>query len=214
MKILIVTDAWYPQINGVVRTLTKTRNHLVAMGNTVELITPESFRTIPCPTYPEIQLSIFLGKMVAETIEFFQPDAIHIATEGPLGLTARRYATSHDLNFTTAYHTRFPEYVRSRIGLPLRITYMFLRWFHGSRQAVMAPTQTVINDLAKWRIGHPVLWPRSVDLTIFNPDNKSTKHSCENTDGLTACMEQLDAAKNPFSFMSDGCLLKKIWVIF
>ena len=85
MKILIVTDAWYPQINGVVRTLTKTRDHLIAMGHTVELITPESFRTIPCPTYPEIRLSIFPGKKVAETIKFFQPDAIHIATEGPIG---------------------------------------------------------------------------------------------------------------------------------
>ena len=197
MKILIVTDAWYPQINGVVRTLTKTRDHLIAMGHTVELITPESFRTIPCPTYPEIRLSIFPGKKVAETIRFFQPDAIHIATEGPLGLAGRRYATSHGLKFTTAYHTRFPEYVQSRIGLPLRITYMFLRWFHGSSQAVMAPTQTVISDLAKWRIGRPVLWPRGVDLSIFNPDNRSVKHRCEHTDGLTESMTQLDAAKKP-----------------
>ena len=88
---------------------------------------------------------------MAETIELFQPDAIHIATEGHLGLAARRYATSHDLNFTTAYHTRFPEYVRSRIGLPLSMTYMFLRWFHGSSQAVMAPTQKIVMPVSQQR---------------------------------------------------------------
>ena len=93
MKILIVTDAWYPQINGVVRTLTQTRDHLKQMGHKVELITPQSFSTIPCPTYPEIRLSLFPGKKVAENIQSFKPDAIHIATEGPLGLAARRYLT-------------------------------------------------------------------------------------------------------------------------
>ena len=197
MKILIVTDAWYPQINGVVRTLTKTRDHLTQMGHKVELITPKSFRTIPCPTYPEIRLSIFPGKKVAKQIQVFQPDAIHIATEGPLGLAARRYATSHDLNFTTAYHTRFPEYMHSRIGLPISITYAFLRWFHGSGQALMAPTKTVINDLVKWRIGRPVLWPRGVDLTIFNPNNRKVQKSSENINGVNESIAKLDAAKNP-----------------
>ena len=117
MKILIVTDAWYPQINGVVRTLTQTRDHLTQMGHKVELITPKSFSTIPCPTYPEIRLSLFPGKKVAEKIQLFKPDAIHIATEGPLGLAARRYVTLHGLSFTTAYHTRFPEYVLSLIHI-------------------------------------------------------------------------------------------------
>jgi diacylglycerol kinase/glycosyltransferase involved in cell wall biosynthesis len=197
VKILIVTDAWYPQINGVVRTLTKTRENLTKMGHKVELITPQSFRTIPCPTYPEIRLSIFPGNKVAKKIQSFQPDAIHIATEGPLGLAARRYATSHDLGFTTAYHTRFPEYVRSRTRLPLNVTYAFLRWFHSPAHAVMAPTKTVINDLKKWRIGKPVLWPRGVDLTIFNPNNRNVQKPSENGHRLSKSIAQLDAAKKP-----------------
>ena len=197
MKILIVTDAWYPQINGVVRTLTQTRDHLKQMGHKVELITPQSFSTIPCPTYPEIRLSLFPGKKVAEKIQSFKPDAIHIATEGPLGLAARRYVTLHGLSFTTAYHTRFPEYVRSRTGFPLGITYAFLRWFHGPAHAVMAPTNTVISDLKKWRIGKPVLWPRGVDLTIFNPKNKNIPKSSDKFDGLSESIGKLDAAKKP-----------------
>ncbi|NBT42196.1 MAG: glycosyltransferase family 1 protein, partial [Alphaproteobacteria bacterium] len=197
MKILIVTDAWYPQINGVVRTLTKTRDNLTQMGHKVELITPQSFLTIPCPTYPEIRLSIFAGNKVAEKIKTFQPDALHIATEGPLGLAARRFATSHDLGFTTAYHTRFPEYVRSRIWAPISITYAFLRWFHRPAHAVMAPTKTVINDLKKWRIGKPVLWPRGVDLTTFNPNNRNAQKPSENSSSLSKSIAKLDAAKKP-----------------
>ncbi|NBT42078.1 MAG: glycosyltransferase [Alphaproteobacteria bacterium] len=195
MKILIVTDAWYPQINGVVRTLTKTYTHLKEMGHEVELITPQSFRTIPCPTYPEIRLSVFPGRRVAKKIKHFQPNAIHIATEGPLGLAARRYAIWSGLRFTTAYHTRFPEYLHSRTRLPLSITYWFLRWFHGASHAVMAPTKTVINDLVKWRIGRPVLWPRGVDLNTFNPDN------CESDKGTdeayVTSITRLDTAKKP-----------------
>lgn len=112
MKILIVTDAWEPQVNGVVRTLKSTRRELIAMGHTVELITPQEFTTIPCPTYPEIALSLFAGARVRERIRAFAPDALHIATEGPLGLAARRHAIREQLPFTTAYHTRFPSTCR------------------------------------------------------------------------------------------------------
>ncbi|XDZ66051.1 diacylglycerol kinase [Alphaproteobacteria bacterium LSUCC0684] len=168
-KILIVTDAWYPQVNGVVRSLTHTRDALIEMGHDVTMLTPELFRTVPCPTYPEIRLSLMPGSRVASFIHHLSPDIIHIATEGPLGLAARNFARRHGLNFTTAYHTRFPEYVHSRFRIPLSLTYGFLRWFHRPATVVMVPTKTVEEDLKRWRIGTPVLWPRGVDLDLFRP---------------------------------------------
>tara|TARA_Y100001934_G_scaffold229284_1_gene276192 strand:- start:1050 stop:1484 length:435 start_codon:yes stop_codon:yes gene_type:complete len=112
MRILIVSDAWYPQINGVVRTMTAMRDQLEEMGDTVELITPNGFRSVPCPTYPEIRLALAGPDAVARTVEKFFPCAIHIVTEGPLGLAARRFCIKRKLPFTTAFHTRFPEYLR------------------------------------------------------------------------------------------------------
>ncbi|WP_321929832.1 glycosyltransferase family 4 protein [Paraburkholderia guartelaensis] len=169
MKVMIVTDAWEPQVNGVVRTLKNTTRELIALGHQVELLTPLEFRTIPCPTYPEIKLSLFPKRHLKERISAFGPDAIHIATEGPLGLAARRYAIDHDLPFTTAYHTRFPEYVQARFGIPLAATYRFLRWFHKPSLAVMAPTPVVKTDLEKFGFTNVVLWTRGVDLDIFRP---------------------------------------------
>ncbi|CAM3825036.1 glycosyltransferase family 4 protein [Polynucleobacter antarcticus] len=167
MKIMIITDAWDPQVNGVVRTLKQTRAELIGMGHEVEMITPNAFTTIPCPTYPDISLSILPGKLVSKLIKAFAPDAMHIATEGPLGLSARAYAIKNKLPFTTAYHTRFPEYVKARIGVPLSWTYTFLRWFHGPSNAVMAPTIVVKNDLEAYGFTNVVLWSRGVDLSIF-----------------------------------------------
>ncbi|HEX7749302.1 MAG TPA: glycosyltransferase family 1 protein [Bordetella sp.] len=169
MKIMIVTDAWEPQVNGVVRTLKSTSRELRALGHEVELITPLEFRTLPCPTYPEIRLSILPYRRLSKRIDAFVPDALHIATEGPLGLAARRYARKHGLPFTTAYHTRFPEYVHARFGIPLSWTYRFLHWFHGASQAVMAPTPVVKQDLEKFGFDNVVLWTRGVDLDIFHP---------------------------------------------
>ncbi|BDX21367.1 glycosyl transferase [Polynucleobacter sp. TUM22923] len=167
MKIMIITDAWDPQVNGVVRTLKQTCAELLSMGHEVEMITPNDFTTIPCPTYPDISLSILPGRLVSKKIKAFAPDAIHIATEGPLGLSARSYAVKHRLPFSTAYHTRFPEYVKARIGIPLAWTYTFLRWFHGPSMAVMAPTIVVKKDLETYGFKNVVLWSRGVDLTIF-----------------------------------------------
>jgi len=181
LKIAIVTDAWYPQINGVVRTLTKTREGLEALGHEVMMITPEHFRTFPCPTYPEIRLSILPGKIVSARLRTFGADHLHIATEGPLGLAARSFARRNQLSFTTAYHTRFPEYVRSRVRVPLSWTYGFIRWFHGPGKAVMAPTNAVVDDLRTWRIGNPVIWPRGVDLDLFKPaENAKTASNKKN----------------------------------
>jgi glycosyltransferase involved in cell wall biosynthesis len=167
MRILIVTDAWEPQVNGVVRTLKSTRRELQAMGHTVEMLTPLEFRTVPCPTYPEIRLSLFARRRVARRIREFGPQALHIATEGPLGLSARAFAVRNRLPFTTAYHTRFPEYVQARFRIPLSWTYRFLRWFHGPSHAIMAPTPVVVRDLQQWGFEQVVLWSRGVDLDVF-----------------------------------------------
>jgi glycosyltransferase involved in cell wall biosynthesis len=164
---MIITDAWEPQVNGVVRTLKQTRAELIAMGHQVDMITPQEFKTIPCPTYPDISLSLFPGKKLAERIKTFAPDAMHIATEGPLGLAARAYGVRNHLPFSTAYHTRFPEYVQARTKIPVSLTYRFLRWFHKPSMAVMAPTIVVKNDLEKYGFTNVVLWSRGVDLNIF-----------------------------------------------
>ncbi|MEX3548422.1 MAG: glycosyltransferase family 1 protein [Burkholderia sp.] len=169
MKIMIVTDAWEPQINGVVRTLKSTSHELTSLGHRVELLTPLEFRTIPCPTYPEIRLSLFPYRKLRARIDEFAPDALHIATEGPLGMATRRYARAHKLPFTTAYHTRFPEYLQARFGIPLSGTYRFLRWFHGASLAVMVPTPVVKQDLESFGFDNVVLWTRGVDLDVFEP---------------------------------------------
>jgi glycosyltransferase involved in cell wall biosynthesis len=177
MKIMIVTDAWEPQVNGVVRTLKQTCHELRQLGHEIEMITPNQFKTIPCPTYPDISLSLFPGKGVARKIKDFEPDAIHIATEGPLGLSARAYAVRNRLPFSTAYHTRFPEYVHARTGIPISWTYAFLRWFHGPSMAVMAPTIVVKNDLEKFGFKNVVLWSRGVDTEVFQMQESKALNS-------------------------------------
>src|SRR3954471_5980553 len=169
MRILLVTDAWEPQVNGVVRTLKTTARELTAMGHEVRFLTPLEFHTLPCPTYPEIRLSLFPQGRVDRTMREFDPDVLHIATEGPLGMAARRYALRHDFPFTTAYHTRFPEYVHARLRLPLSWSYAWLRRFHGKSKAVMAPTQVVVDDLVANGFENVRLWSRGVDADVFHP---------------------------------------------
>jgi len=130
MRIAIVTDAWHPQTNGVVTTLNRTGECLRELGYEVMFVTPEKFRTLPLPSYPEIRLSLFPAGRLAKMLDEFAPQAIHIATEGPLGSAARRFCRRHRLKFTTAYHTRFPQYIRMRLPLPVSISYAFLRRFH------------------------------------------------------------------------------------
>jgi len=169
LRILIVTDAWEPQVNGVVRTLKTTARELHSMGHQVRFLTPLEFRTLPCPTYPEIRLSLFPQARVNQTIREFDPDMLHIATEGPLGMAARRHALRNDFPFTTAYHTRFPEYVHARLRLPLKWSYAWLRRFHGASRAVMAPTQVVVDDLVANGFERVRLWSRGVDQDVFRP---------------------------------------------
>lgn len=140
-RILVISDAWHPQINGVVRTLATTAAELRAMGHTVEVIGPDRFRTMPLPTYPDIRLALLPRRRLGRLIEAFAPDALHIATEGPLGAAARAWAVRRGCAFTTAFHTRFPEYVRARIGIPTAWTYARLHRFHAAGQGLMVATE-------------------------------------------------------------------------
>lgn len=168
-RILIISDAWEPQVNGVVRTLRVTTNELRAMGKIVEVIGPERFRTMPMPSYPEIRLALFPRRKLASMIENFRPDALHISTEGPLGIAAHAYAKRKGLNFTTAFHTRFAEYLEARTKIPARLTYLWLRRFHAASSGVMVATDSLQADLASHGFKNLSSWPRGVDLTMFRP---------------------------------------------
>ena len=157
-RILIVTDAWKPQVNGVVRTLTTVVQELQAMGHVVDVIGPDRFRTFPCPTYPDIALSLLPRRRLIRMIEAFKPDALHIATEGPLGMAARSWGKRTGFAFTTAFHTRFAEYVQARIGLPVRPIYAWMRRFHSAGQGTMVATQSLRDELTRTRLPqHPVV---------------------------------------------------------
>jgi glycosyltransferase involved in cell wall biosynthesis len=172
MRIAIVTDAWSPQTNGVVSTLRQTTSCLEQLGHELLLVTPNLFRSIPCPTYPEIRLALFPYRGVSEVISGFRPDAIHIATEGSLGFAARRYCQRHALRFTTSYHTQFPQYLRSRFPIPTSLSYRALLWFHGAATHCMVSTQTVRNQLAERGFRNLVHWQRGVDTELFRPAPK------------------------------------------
>lgn len=171
MKIAIITDAWKPQVNGVVQTLGKTRDELELAGHEVRVVTPEGKRTMPCPTYPEIRLTLFPGRAVRRELDEYDPDAIHIATEGPLGAAARRYALSRRRPFTTAYHTQFPEYVRARLPVPVRFTAAVLRRFHAPAVRTLVPTDRIRQKLIARGHNNVVLWSRGVDTALFRPEN-------------------------------------------
>ncbi|HVF64093.1 MAG TPA: glycosyltransferase family 1 protein [Casimicrobiaceae bacterium] len=175
MRILIVTDAWAPQVNGVVVTLVNTIHELERLRHTVELVTPEGFRTIPTPSYPEIPLAVFAGREVARRIDAFAPDAVHIATEGPLGIAARRHCLRRGQPFTTAFHTQFPEYVHARWRLPVMLSYAWLRHFHAPSLAVMCATPTLEERLARRGFVNLTRWGRGVDTSIFRPSAREAR---------------------------------------
>lgn len=173
MRLLLVTDAWEPQVNGVVRTLGMMVQLLGAWGHEVALVTPEGFRTIPCPSYPEIRLSLLPARKIANLLAGFRPDAIHIATEGPLGIAARRLCLARELPFTTSFHTRFPEYIHARFGVPPRLLYAWLRRFHNASTGTMVATPTLRNELAARGFRHLRGWSRGVDTGLFRPRAES-----------------------------------------
>jgi glycosyltransferase involved in cell wall biosynthesis len=169
MRILLATDAWEPQVNGVVRTLTRVVSELRAMGDEVEVISPDQFPTFPLPTYPEIKLAVGAFEKVQQRFKAFEPEAIHIATEGPIGLAARRACLEWKLPFTTSYHTRFPEYVSARLPLPLAAGYAYMRWFHRPSGRLMVATQTMSDELERHGFRNISLWSRGVDTDLFHP---------------------------------------------
>lgn len=172
MRIAIVTDAWHPQVSGVVTSYTATIATLQKKGHTVLAVTPEGFRTIPCPSYPEIPLAIFPGRGVCQRLAVFRPEAIHIATEGPLGWTARAFCLRNGIGFTTAYHTRFPEYIRMRLPVPLALLYRAVRRFHAPAVRTMVATDDLIKELAHRDFAHLCRWSRGVDTELFRPRDK------------------------------------------
>lgn len=174
MKLALITDAWYPQTNGVVRTLDTVKGLLEKDGIEVSVISPADFRTFPCPTYPEIRLAIGAGKTMARLMDAINADAIHIATEGPLGLAARRYCLKRGQAFTTAYHTKFPEYVHVRTGLPLSWAYGFMRWFHRPSSGVMVAAATLEDELLAHGFKKLKRWSRGVDLALFHTGPKDS----------------------------------------
>ncbi len=169
-RVLIVSDAWRPQVNGVVRTLATLVAELEALGIVAEVIGPDRFRTLPCPTYPDIRLSILPRRKLARMMAAFAPDALHIATEGPLGIAARRIARRRGWTFTTAFHTRFPEYLRARTRVPTRLSYAWLRRFHAAGHGLMVATESLRQELAARGFQDLRAWSRGVDLALFQPE--------------------------------------------
>ncbi|WP_262694355.1 glycosyltransferase family 4 protein [Kordiimonas aquimaris] len=169
LRICLITDAWHPQVNGVVRTLDSLRRELRTEGHRVLMITPNRFKTIACPTYPEIRLAINTMFRMSAFLRKFKPDAIHIATEGPLGWAARRWCVRNNVSFTTAYHTAFPEYIEARTRLSANIFYPIFRHFHSRSAGVLVATPTVSNMLHKRGFANLMPWTRGVDTSLFRP---------------------------------------------
>lgn len=169
MRIAIVSDAWRPQINGVVRTIETIVRLLQAEGHEVEVFGPDRFRTLPCPTYPEIRLSLFPSARLSHMLKLFAPDAIHLVTEGPLGWAARAFCLKRNIPFTTAYHTRFPEYVRARVLIPIGWSYAFVRRFHAPSAAVLVVSPAIRAELTARGFKNLAPWSRGVDIAAFHP---------------------------------------------
>ena len=172
MKILVVTDAWHPQVNGVVRSLSRTREQLELEGHDVTVLSPEARATVPCPSYPEIRLTLRPRRAARECLAGGGFDAIHIATEGPLGIAARRWCSLNGMRFTSSYHTRFPEYLRLRAPVPLSASYRFMRWFHSAAERTLVRTETQKRLLGDRGFRNLEVWPGAVDTAVFRPGEK------------------------------------------
>jgi len=170
LRMAIASDAWLPQVNGVVRTLLATVGELRARGHTVEMITPERFFTVPMPGYAQIRLAMAPRFTARRILDEFRPDIVHIATEGPIGWAARGWCRAHGVPFTTAFHTRFPEYLSVRTGLSAEVFWPIMQRFHGPARAVMVATPSLEAELAERGIGPACRWSRGIDHAIFRPD--------------------------------------------
>lgn len=170
MHILIATDAWHPQVNGVVRTLFSTATALRDLGHEVDFLTPDGFRTVPLPSYPSLRIALPSGRAIARRLEAASPDAIHIATEGPIGFRTRAYCLRNRLPFTSAYATQFPEYIAARWPVPERWSYAVLRRFHAAAATTMVATPSLAARLAARGFRNLRFWTRGVDTGLFTPE--------------------------------------------
>ncbi|MGB5742976.1 MAG: glycosyltransferase family 1 protein [Sedimenticolaceae bacterium] len=168
MRLLLATDAWHPQINGVVTTLSKMVDEMRRRGHQVEVVASGDYPSVPLPSYPEIRLAVWLRGLRAR-IETFDPDAIHISTEGTIGRYVRHLCVKRGYVFTSSFHTRFPEYIRERVPVPLELTYPPLRRFHQRAFRTLVPTQSVKQSLMRWGFEHLEVWGRGVDTDLFSP---------------------------------------------
>ena len=198
MRVVLVTDAWEPQTNGVVSTLRQTMAEMQRLGIEVLRISPEQFATIPCPSYPEIRLAVFPAPKVGALLNDFQPDAIHIATEGALGVAARQWCIARKLRFTTSYHTQFPEYVRARWPIPLAISYGYMRWFHDAATQTMVSTHEMQVSLEKRGFRNLKRWGRGVDTEFFKPVETGRRESPP----LFAYLGRVSIEKNIEAFLA------------
>ena len=174
-RITIVTDAWHPQVNGVVRSIENTNTELERMGVEVCMVTPQNFHSVPCPTYPEIRLSVASYRRIAREIEKGQPSYVHIATEGPLGFMARRWCIKNAMRFSTSYHTRFPEYVAARFPVPESWLYAFVRWFHNGGSTCMVATPSLEFELEARGVKNLKRWSRGIDAIQFHPRQRQER---------------------------------------
>ncbi|HET7177023.1 MAG TPA: glycosyltransferase family 1 protein [Gammaproteobacteria bacterium] len=173
MKIAIVIDTWLPEVNGVVTTMHKIVEELKALGHEPLVLShADGFMTMPMPGYSSIKLALFPQRKVNKILDEWQPDAIHISTEGPLGGAARRYCIKKGLSFTTCYHTKFPEYIRARAPIPLSVGYAWIRNFHSAASRVMVSTPSLMQELKDRGFKNLVHWGKGVDTELFKPRSK------------------------------------------
>jgi glycosyltransferase involved in cell wall biosynthesis len=200
VRIALASDAWTPQTNGVVTTLRCTAETLTALGHEVRVISPQGLSCIACPSYPEIRLALSPGTHVARQLKAFRPHAIHIATEGPLGLAVRRYCRGHGVPFTTSYHTRYPEYLRARWPIPLAATYAWLKRFHGAATRTFVSSATLEAELSGRGFARLHRWHRGVDLRRFRPlpPHPQLAHLPR---PIMACVGRLAVEKNLDAFL-------------
>ena len=196
MRLALITDAWEPQTNGVVSTLRHTCRELEARGVEVLRVTPQGFPSVPCPSYPELRLSMPPRGHLDRLLGDFRPDALHIATEGTLGLAARAWCLRNRRRFSTAYHTQFPEYVRARWPIPLSVSYRYLRWFHGAASATMVSTPSMREVLAQRGFRRLRHWGRGVDTELFRPQPRMADSP------VFTCLGRIAIEKNVEAFLA------------
>ncbi len=199
-RVTIVTDAWHPQVNGVIRTLSTVAAELERMDIFVTVIGPDRFRTVPCPTYPEIRLALLPGRRLARLLRDSRPDSLHVATEGPLGLAARALCKRHGWRFTTSFHTRFPEYLHARTRFPVSLAYAVLRHFHNDGAATMVATESLHAELSARGFVQLRRWSRGVDLALFAPEPRDPWTGL--TRPVFACIGRVAVEKNIEAFLA------------